>query len=96
VALYLYAARLAPGLNAIILFVLSALVFVRIGYVYPARTPVLRGLTIALCIVWGLMMLAIILMLPDVPPRLLATSLVFPIYYTVLSLALHSRRARPQ
>jgi phosphatidylcholine synthase len=96
VALYLYAARLAPSLNAIILLVLSALVFVRIGYVYPTRTPILRGLTIALCVVWGLMILAIILMLPDVPPLLLTTSLFFPIYYTVLSLALNARRASRQ
>ena len=96
VALYLYAARLAPALNAIILLVLSALVFVRIGYVYPTRTPILRGLTIALCVVWGLMILAIILMLPDVPPLLLTTSLFFPIYYTVLSLALNARRASRQ
>jgi phosphatidylcholine synthase len=95
VALYLYAARLPPALNAIILLVLSALVFVRIGYVYPARTPVLRGLTIALCALWGLMTLAIILMLPDVPPLLLAASLFFPIYYTVLSLVLHARRRLP-
>ena len=96
VALYLYAARLAPSLNAIILLVLSALVFVRIGYVYPTRTPILRGLTIALCVVWGLMILAIILMLPDAPPLLLTTSLFFPIYYTVLSLALNARRASRQ
>ncbi len=96
VALYLYAARLPPEVNAIILLVLSALVFVRIGYVYPARTPVLRGLTIALCAVWGLMTLAIILMLPDVSPMLLTTSLFFPIYYTVLSLVLNARRARPR
>jgi phosphatidylcholine synthase len=95
VALYLYAARLPPGLNAIILLVLSALVFVRIGYVYPARTPVFRGLTIALCAVWGLMTLAIILMLPDPPPMLLASSLFFPIYYTVLSLVLQARRRSP-
>ena len=92
VALYLYAARLPPALNAVILLVLSALVFVRIGYVYPARTPVLRGLTIALCAVWGLMTLAIILMLPDVPSLLLTTSLFFPIYYTGLSLVLNARR----
>jgi phosphatidylcholine synthase len=96
VALYLYAARLAPGVNAIILLVLCALVFVRIGYVYPARTPVLRGLTIALCVIWGLMTLAIILMLPEVPPLLLATSLFFPIYYVVLSLVLNARRTRLQ
>ena len=94
VALYLYAARLPSEVNAIILLVLSGLVFVRIGYVYPARTPVLRGLTIALCAVRGLMTLAIILMLPDVSPLLLTTSLFFPIYYTVLSLVLNARRAR--
>jgi phosphatidylcholine synthase len=96
VALYLYAARLAPSINAIILLMLSALVFVRIGYVYPARTPVLRGLTIALCVVWGLMTLAIVLMLPDVPPLLLGISLFFPVYYIVLSLVLNARRARLQ
>jgi phosphatidylcholine synthase len=92
VALYLYAAKLPPLVNAIILLVLSALVFVRIGYVYPTRTPVLRRLTIALCAVWGLMTVAIIVMLPDVPAPLLAVSLFFPIYYTVLSLALNARR----
>lgn len=94
VALYLYAAKLAPPVNAVILLVLSALVFVRIGYVYPTRTPVLRGLTIALCAVWGLMTLAIILTLPDVPALLLRTSLLFPVYYTILSLALNARRGR--
>ena len=53
VALYLYVADLSPRVNAMILLVLSALVFVRIGYVYPSRTPVLRGLTVALGVVWG-------------------------------------------
>ena len=47
-----------------ILLVLSALVFVRIGYVYPSRTPSLRGLTIALGLVWAGMIAAIIVMLP--------------------------------
>jgi hypothetical protein len=55
---------------------------------------VLRGLTIALCVIWGVMTIAIIAMLPDVPPVLLNVSLFFPIYYTVLSLALNARRAR--
>src|SRR5688500_8704120 len=39
VALYLHAAKVPPAINAVILVVLSALVFVRIGYVYPSRTP---------------------------------------------------------
>ena len=94
VALYLYAAQLPAAVNAAILVVLSALVFVRVGYVYPTRTPVLSGLTIALSLVWGLMIVAIVLTLPDVAPALLGASLVFPVYYTVLSLVLHARRGR--
>lgn len=93
-ALYLYAARLPHAINAAALVALTVLVFVRIGYVYPSRTPVLRRLTIALCLVWGVMLLQIIAMLPDVPGVLLIASLFFPVYYFVLSLVLHARRAR--
>jgi phosphatidylcholine synthase len=95
VALYLYAARLPPAVNATVLLVLSALVFVRIGYVYPTRTPVLRGLTIALCAIWGALVLLMILMLPEVPGVLLIGSLYFPVYYVVLSFVLNARRVRP-
>lgn len=93
-ALYVFAAHLTPGVNAIVLLVLGALVFVRIRYIYPSRTPVLRGLTIALCILWGVMVLQMILMLPHVPRPLLLGSLFFPVYYLVLSLTLHARRSR--
>jgi phosphatidylcholine synthase len=94
VALYLFAAHLDPVVNASILLALSALVFVRIGYVYPSRTPVLRGLTIALCGVWGVMIVEMIVMLPEVSRLLLLTSLFFPLYYVVLSLLLQRRRMR--
>lgn len=92
VALYLYAADLGPVVTAMSLLALSALVFVRVGYVYPSRTPVLRTLTIVLAVVWGGMVLGIILALPHPPRALLLASLYFPIYYTVLSFALHARR----
>jgi phosphatidylcholine synthase len=94
VALYLYAGKLPPVVNAVILLILAVLVFVRIGYVYPTRTPVLRGLTIALSAVWGAMVLLMILMLPDVPDLLVAASLFYPVYYVVLSLVLNARRGR--
>jgi phosphatidylcholine synthase len=92
-ALYLFAARLTPTVNAIVLLVLSALVFVRIRYIYPSRTPVLRGLTIALGVIWGVFVLQMVFMLPDVPRPLLLASLFFPLYYLVLSLVLNGRRA---
>jgi phosphatidylcholine synthase len=93
-AVYLFAARLAPVVNGFILLGLSALVFVRIGYVYPSRTPILRGLTVTLAAAWAAMMIAIVLTMPGVPQTLLIGSLFFPVYYTVLSLVLHSRRRR--
>jgi phosphatidylcholine synthase len=92
VALYLHAARLGAGWSAGILLVLSALVFVRNGYIYPTRTPVLRGLTLALGAVWGLMVLGMIAMMPDVPGWFVIASLFFPVYYLVLSLILDRRR----
>jgi phosphatidylcholine synthase len=92
VAVYLFAGGLPRPVNAAILLVLSVMVFVRIGYVYPSRTPVLRGLTTGLGLVWAAMVVAIIWMMPEVRPALLIVSLFFPIYYTVLSLVLHRRR----
>ena len=94
VALYLFAAELPQAANAAMLLVLSALVFVRIGYVYPTRTPDLRVLTLGLGAAWALMLIAIILLMPEVPRLLLLVSLFFPVYYTVLSLVLQGRRRR--
>jgi len=94
VALYLYAAKVPPAINAVILIGLTALVFVRIGYVYPSRTPTLRTLTLVLGSIWALLMIAVIYTLPDVPGALLAASLFFPAYYIVLSLVLQMRRTR--
>lgn len=93
VALYLYAAGAAAWFNGTVLLVLSALVFVRTGYVYPSKTPVWRGLTVALGALWAVMMLAVVLLLPSVPPLLLGLSLFYPIYYAVLSFVLQAGRA---
>ena len=94
VAVYLFAAELPQAINAAVLLVLSALVFVRIGYIYPSRTPELRGLTIGLGAIWALMVVAIILLMPEIPRLLLYGSLFFPVYYTVLSLVLQGRRRK--
>ena len=92
VALYLVAARTPDLFNAVLLLALVMMVFVRIGYVYPSRTPVLRGLTNLLGGVWALMMLGIVWLLPETPRWLVIVSLFFPVYYTVLSFWLHARR----
>ena len=92
VALYLAVMGLSPWINAAIVIGLALMVFVRIGYVYPSRTPTLKTLTLGLMAVWAVMLLAMIAMLPAPPRWLVLASLAFPVYYTVLSFVLHSRR----
>jgi phosphatidylcholine synthase len=93
-ALYLFVAGLTPAANGIILLALAALVFVRIRYIYPTRTRVLRPLTLTLTALWAAAILAIILSLPHPSAALVALSLLYPAYYTVLSLVLQARRYR--
>ena len=93
-ALYLVVLGFSPVVNAAILVILSALVFVRIGYVYPSRMITARPLTLTLGSLWGVMMLALILQLPTPQPSLAWLSLFFPVYYIALSLVLHARRSR--
>jgi phosphatidylcholine synthase len=95
VALYLYVGGLPAAVNASILVVLSAMVFWRVRYVYPTRTPVLRALTLVLGVLWAGLILAIVLQLPAVSMPLVLASLVFPAYYFVLSAVLHIRTPRP-
>ena len=92
VVLYLVVLGLPPAANAAMLLTLAALVFVRIGYVYPSRTTTLRTLTLALTGVCGVLLLVLIYQLPDRARTLAWVSLLFPAYYTVLSVVLHSRR----
>ncbi len=94
VALYLYVWRLPPAVNAALLLVLAALVFVPIRFVYPSRTVQLREFTLVLGALWSALVLVMIWRLPATDGPWTAISLVFPVYYTVLSLWLHARSPR--
>lgn len=94
VVLYLVALDAGPVVSSAVLLTLSALVFVPIGYVYPSRTPTLQVTTVATGIVWGALMMWIIWTLPTPPRPVTIVSLLFPLYYTVLSFVLHTRRVR--
>lgn len=91
VALYLYVWRLPQAWAAAILLVLAVLVLVPIRYVYPSRTVTLQGLTIALGVIWGVLMCVMLWRLPATDGPWAMLSLVFPIYYTGLSLWLSAR-----
>lgn len=88
VALYLYVMQTPPWVNAFLILILSLLVFVPLKYLYPSRSPILRGLTLSLGGVWGIMVLLTIYQLPQPPSFLVFASLLFPAYYVFLSLYL--------
>jgi phosphatidylcholine synthase len=92
VVFYLYLAAWPQAVNAALLLLLAMLVFVPIRYVYPSRTPVLRRLTIGLGIVWGVMLLMMLWRMPAAQPAVFWMSLIYPVYYTALSLVLSGRR----
>lgn len=92
VAFYLFALRTPPWLNAFLVLILSALVFVPIRYLYPSRSPVLRVPTLFLGSAWGITILVAIYQMPNPPLSLVAASLFFPAYYLILSLWLEVQR----
>jgi phosphatidylcholine synthase len=92
VVFYLLVSGMSPELNGVILAVLAVLVFVPVRYVYPSRTPILRGLTIGLGAIWAALMFVMLWQMPGVASAVYWLSLIFPAYYILLSLALHRRR----
>ncbi len=93
VVFYLYTAQTPAWLNAGVVALCAVLVFVPIRYVYPSRTVPLRGLTNSLGVAWAVLVGLLIWQLPSPNPWLLGASLSYPLYYTLLSVYLHTTRA---
>jgi phosphatidylcholine synthase len=93
VVFYLYVLKTPLWVNAFLIIALSILVFVPIKYVYPSRSPHFRSQINVLGALWGAAMLCLIYQLPNPSRVLLFASLLFPAYYTALSLWLEYRRA---
>jgi phosphatidylcholine synthase len=74
--------------------VLAVLVFVPIRYVYPTKTKFLKSLTLVGGAFWALTLIWLMLNFEQPNPAGIAVSLVYPVYYFVLSLYLHFRHAR--
>lgn len=96
VVLYLVAFRLPPLASAGVLLVLAALVFVPIRYLYPSRTVPFMALTLVLGAIWAVLMMGMIWWLDAPPAWVLWPSLVFPVYYIVLSVVLDRRQRRAE
>jgi phosphatidylcholine synthase len=91
VAFYLLVAHWPSEVNAAILAVFALLVFVPIRYVYPSRTPAWSLVTNVFGAIWAGMMLLMLWQYPAVSPLLFWGSLEYPVYYLLLSFALHFR-----
>ena len=96
VTFYLLVARWSSSVNAAILVVLAVLVLVPIRYVYPSRTRPWRKTTNVAGAVWGGLMLVMLWQFPAVSRTLFLVSLVFPVYYGLLSLGLHFQLIRSE
>jgi phosphatidylcholine synthase len=88
VAFYLYAGQPLPGLLSLALIVaLAMLTFVPSLYLYPTQPGRLNRLTLALCVPWLALLIAVLWAMPGgaaVRP-LLVVSLYFPAYYMAAS-----------
>ena len=93
---YLYTLKTALWINAFLIIILSILVFVPLRFIYPSRAPRFRYSTNILGALWGTAILYLIYRVPDPPQWLLIVSLIFPAYYTMLSLWLDLRRILAQ
>lgn len=91
VAFYCFVLNLSPWLNALVVVVLSVMVFVPMRYLYPSRNTHLQGLTITLGSIWGVLFFAVVYLLPDAPYHLVLASLFFPAYYVAVSFWSHLR-----
>jgi phosphatidylcholine synthase len=94
VVFYMLVARWPPEVNAVILLALAVLVFVPIRYLYPSRGAAFQRATLALGFAWAILMLVMLWQFPAVSPVVLIASMIFPIYYVVLSFWLEFRRRR--
>ena len=92
VAFYLYVLKTPLWLNAFLVIALSGLIFVPMKYIYPSRSPRFRIQTNVLGALWAVNVLYVIYALPDPPRAFVFVSLLFPAYYTALSLWLEYLR----
>jgi len=94
VTFYLLVARWPSEVNAAILALFAALVFVPIRYVYPSRTPAWSVVTNVGGAMWAGLMLLMLWQYPAVSALVFWVSLVYPAYYFLLSFALHFQARR--
>ena len=88
VAFYAIVLNLAPMTVGAVLIFCSIMVFVPIRYLYPTRTVAFRSITLTLSALWLVSFVLILAQMPNPSPLLVNFSLLYMIYYVVLSLVM--------
>jgi phosphatidylcholine synthase len=83
--LYMMLLGLNPWFNFALLVICNILVFVPVKYVYPSRNQRLRRLTLALTYLYGAIGIWGLMQYPSVPQWIVWISLVYVVYYALLS-----------
>jgi phosphatidylcholine synthase len=84
---YLFFFRLPPGVNTILLVLFAVMIWVPIKYV-SFSTRAYWKITYILSVVYGLSLLLIVWQMPLVSMGLIGASLLFPLYYVLISVYL--------
>lgn len=94
VAFYLYLLRPPEWIALALIITLALLTFVPWRYLYPSQRAPYSRLTNLLAIVWVASLVMILARWPDDSRWLILVSLLFPLYYLLMSWALTFRRWR--
>ncbi|HEY9526401.1 MAG TPA: CDP-alcohol phosphatidyltransferase family protein [Anaerolineales bacterium] len=93
--LYMMLLGLNPWLNFALLVLCNILVFVPVKYIYPSRNTRLRRLTLAFTYLYGAIGVWGLLQYPSVPQWIVWISLVYVVYYALLSFFPNIGGAKP-
>lgn len=97
VALYagIAAQHLGVWPNAIVLLLLAGLTVAPVGFIYPNLAPrKWKPMILGGAVVWGIMLLAMLPRYPSPPVWLVLASLLYPVFYTAVSVVEYARRPR--
>jgi phosphatidylcholine synthase len=85
---YLYFFNFSPATNSIIFLIFAFLIFVPIKYL-SFSSPLLRGTTYGISLLYGIALLAIVVNFYSIDLRIIWLSMIAPLYYAFASLYLH-------
>jgi phosphatidylcholine synthase len=85
-ALYMLLMNLPPWVNFGFLMLFNIMVFIPVKYIYPSRNSYLRQLTLVLTYLYGAVGIWGLLQYPNQPGWVAWASLVYVVYYLILSL----------